>query len=475
METKVCSKCGRELPLDNFYFRKDTGKHRNKCKECEKGIINVPLPFGQRVGQIGYNKQGEKMVIIAERGAKDIDIQFVESGEKIYNKQYDNFIKGKMKHPLRYEESFAYHIIVELGLNLDDVWNWEENNKNGINPFEIYKNYNGKVWLYCQEKEYHNDNGGYVTTCNNYINGSRCSYCDMKKIHREDSLGYNYPQIAMMIAIPKNEITFEDTFKMACQSGNFYVKDIDGCGKISNEKKSLNDIIRRGYSCEYCSDGISIPNKVLRAIDEIYNLGGEFEFTKGLEGQKGDVFFRKFNKIVEADGCYPESHTGEGKKRDIQKDKKCKKLGIGMLRIDLTDERQYEKDKFNYIKTQFINSPFNQFLISEQICDLSNANWGLIWRKAQKSMVLKALELWEQGWLKKDIAKELKVHRQTVGKWLKQLGVKTQFEIKEENKQKVKELWEQGVREVEKIAEILKVTTTTIRSYLKELKLVIQN
>jgi hypothetical protein len=33
-QTKKCIKCGRELPLDQFYFRKDTGKYRSYCRTC---------------------------------------------------------------------------------------------------------------------------------------------------------------------------------------------------------------------------------------------------------------------------------------------------------------------------------------------------------------------------------------------------------------------------------------------------------
>lgn len=40
MDTKICKICGRELPLNKFQFRKDTGKYRNQCKECLNEIKN---------------------------------------------------------------------------------------------------------------------------------------------------------------------------------------------------------------------------------------------------------------------------------------------------------------------------------------------------------------------------------------------------------------------------------------------------
>ena len=37
-QTKTCSKCGRTLPIENFYVNKD-GKPYSYCKECVK-ILN---------------------------------------------------------------------------------------------------------------------------------------------------------------------------------------------------------------------------------------------------------------------------------------------------------------------------------------------------------------------------------------------------------------------------------------------------
>lgn len=43
MGTKECEKCKQILSLDNFYFRKETGKYRAACKKCKsvQSIIEI--------------------------------------------------------------------------------------------------------------------------------------------------------------------------------------------------------------------------------------------------------------------------------------------------------------------------------------------------------------------------------------------------------------------------------------------------
>ena len=40
METKICTKCGRELPIDQYYWRdRKAGKRRSECKDCHNGYV----------------------------------------------------------------------------------------------------------------------------------------------------------------------------------------------------------------------------------------------------------------------------------------------------------------------------------------------------------------------------------------------------------------------------------------------------
>lgn len=40
METKVCSKCKRELPIENFHWRdKAKGTRRSECKDCHNAYM----------------------------------------------------------------------------------------------------------------------------------------------------------------------------------------------------------------------------------------------------------------------------------------------------------------------------------------------------------------------------------------------------------------------------------------------------
>ena len=52
-----------------------------------------------RINEIGYNNNGERMIIVRYGGATDIDVQF-DDGTIIKNRTYGDFKKGRIKNPM---------------------------------------------------------------------------------------------------------------------------------------------------------------------------------------------------------------------------------------------------------------------------------------------------------------------------------------------------------------------------------------
>ena len=66
---------------------------------------------------------------------------------------------------------------------IEKYWDYD---KNTLNPWEINHSSNKKVWIKCQEKDYHKS---YEVACNNFTCGKcRCPYCSGKKVNEKDSL-----------------------------------------------------------------------------------------------------------------------------------------------------------------------------------------------------------------------------------------------------------------------------------------------
>ena len=72
---------------------------------------------------------------------------------------------------------------------LEKYWDYDKNIN--IDPFLLDKSSNKKVWIKCQNKEYH----VYKTMCARFYIGNRCSYCHGYKTHIYNSLGYLLPEI----------------------------------------------------------------------------------------------------------------------------------------------------------------------------------------------------------------------------------------------------------------------------------------
>ena len=67
--------------------------------------------------------------------------------------------------------------------SLYDVWDKSKNKE--LNPWKISSGSKKKVWIICQEKDYHDS---YEINCYHFSKGVRCPYCVGQKIHAKDEV-----------------------------------------------------------------------------------------------------------------------------------------------------------------------------------------------------------------------------------------------------------------------------------------------
>lgn len=287
----------------------------------------------------------------------------------IYEVQANGFMKQiyRCTHCCKtYENSFAYHIEVELGLKLEDVWDFD---KNTVSPYHIWKNYNGKVWVKClngeinklnglMKKDYH---GSYEIRCNNFVNGKRCGYCNHfasqgKKIHPLDSFGYhNFDKV--MSWYPDNDVS---PFKISRCSRKKYKFICEECGE--HFLQSPDNITRIDTWCPQCSSskGEKMVKRYLLEHNikhiqqmEFYNLTG---INNG--NLRYDFYLPEYNLLIEYQGefhdgnvnCQTSTDFKRQQEHDIRKRRYAIKNNIKLLEIWYWDYASIYKILENELK-----------------------------------------------------------------------------------------------------------------------------
>ena len=150
-------------PLDKYWdFEKNTVNPYHICKNVTKEKVWI------KCNKITYHESFEITLANFIKGSK----------KSTFGCPYCH---GRKTHP---KDSFAQHHIDNTDKDfLTKYWS----DKNTVDPFSIAPNSSKKVWIKCQEKDYHNDHGGYEIVCSSFTSGKRCSYCGNHKVHPKDS------------------------------------------------------------------------------------------------------------------------------------------------------------------------------------------------------------------------------------------------------------------------------------------------
>lgn len=214
------------------------------------------------------------------------------------------------------------------------------------------------------------------------------------------------PQQASMLLNP------EDGYKYSQCSAVKVPWKCPNCGHIKIQ--AISTVNNRGLSCPICSDGISVPNRLMAAL--LDELNEEYDPEHILEGKKYryDFYIPRLNMIIEMHGRqhYDQFNWGNQTLDSRQQNDKAKRRyaidqGINIY-IEINCKSQYYITMKRHIEESDLAFYF----------DLNNINWSNVFKKAMTSKIIQAVELYHSDISSVQIANILKVSRSTSNRWL---------------------------------------------------------
>lgn len=272
-------------------------------------------------------------------------------------------------------------------LTLKEIKSLYENETREILDVEIRETGNkGKTETYIKYKCLIDEYEGWVSISNIY-RGSGCLRCKNKIIHDGNRLSLLRPDLIKYFPNQK------DADNYTVNSSKKVQLKCPECGMLKTKEVSILNLSRKGFSCDFCSDGISMPEKF--AIYLFKQLGIDFETQKRFDwakNKKYDIYFTLKNEefICEINGLqhYEESKRGctliQQKCNDMLKYNLATQNGIKSENYIVIDARYSE---FKWLRENFIKQ-------LENIFDLSNVDWSKVWEDCQSSLVVKVCDAW---------------------------------------------------------------------------------
>ncbi|HBG3789744.1 TPA: hypothetical protein KQC30_002280 [Clostridioides difficile] len=326
-----CPKCcGSYENSFAYYIEKELEESLEKYWDFEKNIAN---PYHISKNKSNKNSKGEDTRVWIKCQNKDYHGSYITSTHSFVRGSRCPYCASKKIHV---KDSFVQYHIENTDKNfIKKYWDFD---KNTIDFFCLSKNTIERVWIKCQNKDYH---GSYSVDCDSFTRGSRCPYCSGKKVNFKDSFGYNYFDMAQSWSL-SNSIS---PFKVMQTSGKKY-KFI--CPKCGNEfSRRLADVGEKGCICPKCSKSKGEKRVEQYLINNNIKYKDEVKF-KSLVSNLGnplryDFYLIDYNILIEYDGEFHFKEYFEGQKfnknllHDKMKNDYAKEKNIKLIRIPYWD------------------------------------------------------------------------------------------------------------------------------------------
>lgn len=310
-----CAYCGTEYDINMYNFKNKKANCKYCCNIYENSLSHhIEVELGESLAKFwDFEKNTVNPYHVSKGSGKKVWIKCTETD---YHGSYETCIKhfvnsrtrcnyccNRTTHP---KDSFAqYHIDHTDKDFINKYWS----DKNTVDAWSIAPNSNKKVWIKCQEKDYHND---YETDCANFTRGRRCPYCFGKKVNYYDSFGYLHPD-KVKYWNSKNNIS---PYEITPYSGKKFLFECENCKKIFNIILSEMSV-KHSVTCRDCT--ISRGEHIIKEwlLYNNFNFIHDKEYFEDLYSVRG--FLLRPDFILPDHKIWIE-YDGEFHYRDIIKD-----------------------------------------------------------------------------------------------------------------------------------------------------------
>lgn len=218
-----------------------------------------------------------------------------------------------------------------------------------------------------------------------------CSFCREIKFKDgmrsyDNSIATKRPDLLIYLKNPSDS-------KYLCQSGKIIPMVCPNCH--TETMKIISNVVKQGFSCPVCSDKISYPNKLIRALmSQIHTDYICYEYSpEWLKPMRFDCYFEINSKkyAIEMDGRwhFTDNHLSgqtmqETQKIDKYKVEVAKNHSVQVIHIDCY------YSNFEYIKNNILHSSLSA------IIDLTNIDWERCDKDSRSKLIKNVCEYYNQ-------------------------------------------------------------------------------
>lgn len=293
---------------------------------------------------------------------------------------------------------------------------WHPNLNGDLTPYDVTSRSAQRVW-WLGECGHEWDSSIYSRSSGK----TGCPYCsNVKFLVGVNDMWTTTPELASLLANPQDGY---ENMKSSKKRTDWKCPD---CSSIIRNKSIINTN-RNGFFCINCSDGKSYPEKFMYYYLQELNVCFDWEKSfSWSNGKRYDFYIENSNTIIEMHGSQHydlgigfESIGGRNLKEEVQNDKHKRSLAQANGVKNYIEINAATSD-LEYLKESIIKSNLPWSVCCEKV------DWLKIAKNAEKSIVKEAWDLWKKDNSINQISEELKMTTATIRNYLRRgdkLGV----------------------------------------------------